>query len=178
MAQIGAAAGGAGARRRRVSAEGLPTVASRFIPLALTPAPISGRFDPAAVEQGKTVAVSLKLESSLTLPGAMVAILEGLPPRARAVPVEIRQGVERVEFQVDAPATTPVGAYDTLACRLTGRIAGREVSYRLGQGGSLKVYAPGAMTTDAGGKPLSPLDALRIKERGARDKGPAEGKSP
>ena len=38
--------------------------------------------------------------------------------------------------------------------------------YRVGRGGVLKVVAPGALTRDANGKPLSPLEALRRKERG------------
>jgi hypothetical protein len=97
--------------------------------------------------------------------GTFTAKLDGLPPRAAAQPVEVRGGAKRVEFAVTADATTPAGAHDALVCELAGTVGGQKVVYRVGRGGVLKVDAPGAVKTDAAGKPLSPLDALRQQEK-------------
>jgi hypothetical protein len=110
--------------------------------------------------------VTCTLEPAWPLAGSAVATLEGLPPRAEAASVEVAPGARRVEFRVTIAATTPAGEHDTLSCRLTATVGGRAVVYRVGWGGQLKVYPPGALTTDADGKPLSPLDALRLKVRG------------
>jgi hypothetical protein len=169
MAQLNpqAAGGAGGRRRRRASVEGLPQVASRFVPLVLTPPPVSGRFTPAAAQQGKTVTVTCTLEPGSPLPGTMAATLEGLPPRAEARPVELAPATHRIDFQVKTAPTTPLGEHDTLLCRLTGKVGGRTIVYRVGRGGRIKVNPPGALTTGDDGKPLSPLDALRLRERAA-----------
>jgi hypothetical protein len=163
MAQLNPQA--AGGRRRRASVEGFPQVVSRFVPLGLTRAPVSGRFTPAAAEAGKTVTVTCTLEPGSPLPGTMAATLEGLPPRAEAKPVEVAPATHRIEFQVRIAPTTPVGEHHTLLCRLTGKVGGRTIVYQVGRGGRIKVNPPGALTTGDDGKPLSPLDALRLRER-------------
>jgi hypothetical protein len=179
MAQINATAGsGQGARRRRESAESLPSVASRLVPLELKPSPVVGRFEPASVEQGKTVTLACTLEPATAITGPMTATLEGLPPRAAAAPVAVAPGSGRVLFSVIIGATTPVGEYETLACRLTGEVEGREVAYRVGRGGRLKVHMPGALMTGPGGRPLSALDALRLWERAAGGRPPDRGPKP
>ena len=162
-----AATGAGGGRRRRAPVEGAPQVASRFVPIELSPSSISGRFEPAAAEQGRTVVVACALESTSPLPVSMVATLEGLPPRASAGPVEVTPGLRRVEFAVTVSPTTPVGEHDSLACLLTGEVAGQVVIYRVGRGGILKVVAPRTLAVDAQGKAISPLEALRRKEREA-----------
>ncbi len=129
-------------------------------------APVSGRLEAVAVEQGKTVTVICTLEPVWPPGSAAVATLEGLPPRAEAAPVEVAPGARRVEFRVAVATTTPAGEHETLSCRLTSKVGGREFAYRIGRGGQLKVYPPGLLTTGADGKPLSPLDALRLKLRG------------
>ena len=64
-------------------------------------------------------------------------------------------------------ATTPPGSHHrSLVCELSGhRERARSVVYRLGRGAALKIDAPGAVKTDASGKPLSPLDALRLEQK-------------
>jgi hypothetical protein len=169
---------GAGGRRRRVSVEGLPTVCAPFVPLEVSPAKVLGRLTPSATEQGKTVTVTCSIESDSPLLSKLTATLEGLPPRAKAEPVEVRPGTRRFEFQVSVAPTTPVGEHDSLVCRLDGQVQGRAVVYRVGRGGLLKVNPPGVAPTGADGKPLSPLDALRLKERGAPGARPSVEKSP
>lgn len=165
-------AGGGTGRRRRVSVEGAPQVSSPLVPIELSRPGFSGRFEPSAAEQGQSVVVACALELTSPLPGPMVATLEGLPPRASSKPVEVKPGQSRVEFSVTVAATTPAGEHDTLACRLTGSIAGQAVAYRVGRGGTLKIVAPGTLVLDTDGKPLSPLEALRRKERGLAGRKP------
>jgi hypothetical protein len=156
-------------RRRKAPAEGLPLVASAFVPLELARAPLSGVFTPAASEQGGHVKVTCRIDGISPFERPMIAALEGLPPRATAEPVEISAGARQVEFRVAVAPTTPLGEFDSLECRLSGEIGGHAVLYRVGRGGRLKVSAPGALAIDAEGKPLSPLDALRQRERAAAD---------
>ena len=108
--------------------------------------------------------VACSIESDSPILSTMTATLEGLPPRAKAEPVEVRPGTRRFEFQVSVAPTTPVGEHDSLVCRLDRNVQGRAVVYRVGRGGLLKVNPPGVAAIGADGKPLSPLDALRLKE--------------
>jgi hypothetical protein len=167
MNQLAAAGGGGGAggRRRRPQAEGMPQVSSEFVSLDLVPARFGARFVPVAIEQGKSAVVVCELERATELPANTVATLEGLPPRSTAEPVKLRQGAGRIEFTVMVGATTTIGEHDSLICALTTEIEGRSVSYHVGRGGKLKVSAPGAIALGEDGKPLSPLEALRRKEK-------------
>ncbi|WP_439624524.1 pre-peptidase C-terminal domain-containing protein [Gemmata sp.] len=154
----------AGRGRRRKAIEGFTPVASEMRAVTLAAPPVKGAFAPAVAEQGKAVKVVLALEGPVPA-GTFTARLDGLPPRAAAQPVEVRVGAKQVEFAVTVDATTPVGAHDALVCELAGTVGGQKVVYRVGRGGVLKVDAPGAVKTDAAGKPLSPLDALRQQEK-------------
>jgi hypothetical protein len=171
MTQLDPQAGGR--RRRRSPVEGLPQVASRFVPIDLTSAPFAGRFASVACEQGKAVTVTCSLDPGLPPGRAMMATLEGLPPRAEALPVDVRPGARSVEFKVSLAPDTPVGEHETLLCQLSDEVGGRAVIYRVGRGGRLAVTPPGGIVAGADGRPLSPLDALRLKERG--EKKPAKG---
>ncbi len=165
-------------RRRRAPVEGLPTVCAPFVPLEVSRATVHGRLTPAATEQGKTVTVACSIESDSPLLSKMTATLEGLPPRAKAEPVEIQPGTRRFEFQVAVAATTPAGEHDSLVCRLDSAVSGRAVVYRVGRGGLLKVNPPGVAPAGPDGKPLSPLDALRLKELGVTGARPSVKTSP
>jgi hypothetical protein len=165
MAQLDTAAG---TRRRKPPAVGMPDVASRFVPLSLTAAPISGRFTPVAAEQGKSVVLICTLETGSQFPGAMEATLEGLPPRATAQPVQVAPGSPRIEFRVEVASSTTVGVFDTLVCRLAGKAGGQAVVYRVGRRGLIRIVPAGAFASSSGQYPLSALEALRLKERAAK----------
>lgn len=161
-----AGAGGAGGRgRRRRSAEGLPPVASNVVPLAVAAAPVKGAFKPAAGEQGKAAAVVCTLDLPAGLAGPFTAKLDGLPPRTVAPLVEVPAGAKQVTFAVAVDKDTPPTPYPSLVCELAGEAGGRKVVYRVGRGGVLTVNPPGGGKTDAAGKPLSPLEALRHAEK-------------
>ena len=159
------AAGGTQGGRRRMPVDAAPQVASKFVPIELSASTISGRFAPSTVEQGKTVVVALELDVVSPFVGSLEARLEGLPPRASSRPIKMVPGMRRLEFPVAVAATTPVGEFGSLLCRISGEINGQVFVYHLGRGGALKVVAAGALTLDADGKPLRPLEALRRKER-------------
>lgn len=156
--------GTGGGRRPRRSAEGFTPVASEALLVKVAEPPLKGAIAPAAGEQGKTVKVVCKLEGA-ALPGTYTAKLDGLPPRATAKPVEVKGDAKAVEFVVTLDPATPAGEHRSLVCAFEGTVGGNKVVYRLGRDGVLKVDAPGAVKTDAGGKPLSPLDALRLEQK-------------
>jgi hypothetical protein len=155
---------GMGRRPRRV-AEGVIPVSSELVAVRVAESPVKGKFLPAAAEQGKAVKVVCELDSPAPRSGAFTAKLDGLPPRATAEPVRVTADAKRVEFTIAVDATTPPGAHPSLVCELAGEVGGQKVVYRVGRGGVLSVNTPGSVKTDASGKPLSPLDALRQSEK-------------
>jgi hypothetical protein len=160
------AAGMATASRRRKSLSDMPIpVASEAIPLKVVEPLVKGRFAPAWGEQGKSVKLVCQLEGSAPDADAVVANLEGLPPRATAAPVKVKRGARQIEFQVAIDATTPTGESRSLVCTLTRSVDGHKVMNHVGRGGRLKVEAAGTVMTDKKGNPLSPLDALRQQQK-------------
>jgi hypothetical protein len=77
----------------------------------------------------------------------------------------VKSGAKEIEFLVTVDATTPPGAHASLVCELSGTVEGQKVVYRIGRVGTLRIDAPGGVKTDASGKPLSPLDALRLEQK-------------
>jgi hypothetical protein len=163
-AAAGMMMGGAGRRGRRGSSGSVPT-ASELVAMQVTEAPVKGELPLTGAEQGKTVKVICKFESAKPLPAGFTAKLDGLPPRTTAEAVTLKADPKQVEFTVAVAATTPPGAHNSLVCELTGTIDGQKVVYRIGRGGILKVDLPGAVKTDANGKVLSPLEALRLEQK-------------
>jgi hypothetical protein len=159
-------------RRRRRMTEGVLPVSSQLLAVKVAVPPLKGRFLSAAAEQGKAVNVTCQLDFAASLPGPFTAKLVGLPPRATAEPVELKPGAKQVEFRVAVDASTPTGEHPSLVCELAGRVGEQRVVYRVGRGGTFVVHAPGAIKTDASGKPLSPLDALRRSEQKEKTKKP------
>jgi hypothetical protein len=177
MAQLDPAAGGGTATRRRgAAAESGPQVSSSFVTLEVAKAAISGRIAPTSIETGKGGSVTCILETGQPISGGAVATLEGLPPRATAKPVTVACGARQIAVEVCVHQTTPVGEYPSLVCRLDGTIEGQHVVYRVGRGGLLEVHAPGQGMTGPDGKPLSPLELLRVKAGQVSEKAPRPGK--
>ena len=171
-APMGMGMGVGGGRRPRRSAEGVPPVASEVIAVKVAKPALSGQFAPAACEQGKTVKIVCKFGAAIPAGSEFTAKLDGLPPRATAQPIAVKPGMKEVEFVVTIDAATPPGDHRSLVCELAGTVGSEKVVYRLGRGGALKVDAPGAVKTDANGKPLSPLDALRQEQKKDEPKKP------
>lgn len=163
MNGLGTGGGQPGGRRTRGRAAELPPVASELTPITVAAATITGKFPAAAGEQGKTVAVVCQFDAPLA--HAFTARLDGLPPRVTARPVEVKAGAKAVEFAVSIDPTAPPGTTPSLVCELAGAVGGQKVVYRVGRGGALRVDVPGGVKTGADGKPLSPLDALRLEQK-------------
>lgn len=155
--------GTGGPRRPRKTIEGFVAVSSELVPVRTAAPPVSGTFAPVAAEQGQKVKVVCKFAAPLAADFA--AKLDGLPPRATAPALDLKAGAKEVVFEVSVDPTSPVGLHDALILELAGTAGGRKVVYRVGRGAALKVDAPGAVKTDATGKPLSPLEALRQQEK-------------
>jgi hypothetical protein len=149
-------------RRPRKAIEGFTAVSSELVPVSTAAPPVSGTFAPVAAEQGQKVKVVCKFAAPLA--ANFAAKLDGLPPRATAQPLELKAGAKEAVFEVSVDPTSPVGTHDALILELAGAAGGRKVVYRVGRGAALKVDAPGAVKTDAAGRPLSPLEALRQQE--------------
>jgi hypothetical protein len=156
---------GMAGRRQRRAAEGTIPVSSEAIALKVAEPLVKGRFAPAAGEQGKSVTVLCHLETATLLADTLIAKLDGLPPRATAQPVEVKGNANQVEFKVTLDPTTPPGEHRSLVCELTGTVGGNKVVTRVGRGGSLRVDVAGSVKTNAAGKPLSALDALRQEQK-------------
>jgi hypothetical protein len=140
-------------------------VASQLLTVKVAAPPLTGRFQAAAAEQGKVVKLVCQFDSAMPFSETFTARLDGLPPRATAKAVELKPGAKQVEFTIAIDATTPPGESSALVCELVGRDGEQKVVYRVGRGGVLAVHPPGAVKSDASGKALSPLDALRRSEK-------------
>ncbi|WP_373653360.1 PPC domain-containing protein [Schlesneria sp. DSM 10557] len=136
-------------------------VSSQLIDLDITRSPVSGTIGRVAGEQGTTLLVTCSIERNGELPHRLIATLEGLPNRVHVEPVQVDSQAKQVTFSVKLDPTAPVGEFDSLVCRLTGTRDGQSASFNLGRGGLLKIVPPGGLVTDAEGRPLSPLEALR-----------------
>lgn len=156
---------GGGMRRSGSASPDAPPVASELVSLRLSDAVVRGSFAPVCVEQGREVRVMCDINAKTPLPTTFQAMLVGLPPRAIAEPVTVRQVDRRIEFRVTVAPTTPLGEVSSLVCELAGNMDGQPVVYRVGRGGSMKIDPPGGTKVDADGRPLSPLDALRIQSK-------------
>jgi hypothetical protein len=152
-----------GRRRSRKAPAEFQPVAAPLVSIRVAKPPVKGKFDLVAVEQGKSVPVTCRLDRPA--PSGFTAKLDGLPPRAKAEPVEVKTGDRAVTFAVTVDPTTPPGSPPSLVCELAGEMGGRKVVYRVGRGGVFTVNVPGGVKTDATGKPLSPLEALRLSEK-------------
>lgn len=153
--------GGGRGRRRGVNSD--CAVSSQLVRLKLSQSPVSGKMGSIATEQGATLKVVCSIERhvDLAIPETLMATLEGLPNRVVAEPVKISATDRQVEFAIQFDKTAPVGTYDSIVCRLSGKIDGHEVSYCIGRGSRLQIQPVGTLIKDEKGRPLSPLEVLR-----------------
>ena len=157
--------------RRGKKANDVP-VASQLVDLSIGDSPVTGTIGRVAAEQGTTVQVVCSIERSGTVPDELEATLEGLPNRVQADPVQIGARDSAAKFQIRFDSTAPIGEFNSLVCRLSGKIKGQVVSYSVGRGGILTITSPGGLLTDAQGRPLTKLDALRQTQSAAPSKNP------
>jgi pre-peptidase len=156
---------GGGMRWSRRPVDGQPPVASEVIAVRVATPAITGTFAACAAEQGKSIRITCRLNEAIPPGSAFTARLDGLPPRANAQPVDVKAGARELGFVASIDPTTPQGEHRSLVCELAGTVNGEKVVYRVGRGGVLRIDTPGAAKTDMNGKPLSPLETLRLEQR-------------
>jgi hypothetical protein len=154
-----------GRRRKGSNPEEMLPVASQAVAGKTISAPITGLFKTASCEQGKSTRIICDLKVENGFSGIFTAKLDGLPPRAKANPVEVNSTTKQIAFEVTIDPTTPLGEVKSLVCELAGTVNGQSIVLRVGRGGRLTVAAPGTLKLDANGQPLSPLDALRNQSK-------------
>ncbi len=139
-------------------------VASNLVDLTIAESPVTGALGTVVAEQGRPQQLLCSLKRQGDLPKTMTAILEGLPNRVTAESVSVNSDAESIRFELKPEDTSPTGTFSDLMVRLTGKIDGQEVSWRVGRGGVLKIEPSGMLVTDKDGKPLSRLDVLRRRK--------------
>lgn len=142
------------------------TVASRPVSLRLVASPVSGVILPQAGEQGSEAEVVCKNAFGGEFSGRWVATLEGLPNRVKAEPIAFEGRPERFAFAVKLEPDAPLGVFEDLVCRVTGRVGDDAVSYVVASGGKLSIAPAGKIVRDATGRPLSRLEILRRRQSG------------
>jgi hypothetical protein len=147
-----------GGRRTRVAST---PVASNLIHLSIATSPVSGSIGTVIAEQGTPRQLKCSLQVAGALPESLTAVLEGLPNRVTANEVRVDPKSGSVEFELKPESSCPVGEFPDLMVRLSGRMDDREVSWRIGRGGTLRIEAAGMLFTDDKGQPLSRLERLR-----------------
>ena len=148
-------------RGRRGKARNDIAVATQLVDLKIAESPVTGTIGRVSAEQDSTLEVICSVQRHGPVPDRLQAVLEGLPNRVKAEPVTLDANDSSVKFAIKLDSNAPIGQFDSLVCRLTGMINGQAISYSIGRGGVLKIASPGGLATDADGRPLSPLEALR-----------------
>jgi hypothetical protein len=147
------------------------SVATEIVPLTIAKAPVAGEIGEVYLEAGGTMLVNIPVTISGPLPQRLKATLEGLPNRVLADAVEIDGTFASIQFQLRAEADVPPGRTTTVICRLAGEVSGRPVAYLLGRGAAVTVVPKGELQFGPDGRPLSPLDRLRLGDQSATKSG-------
>ncbi len=140
-------------------------ISSNLVQLQLESWQITGKLGTTMGEQGKSLSMQCQLSAPFDLPGLWEATLEGLPNRTNAPPVNITSKGTRVEFQVHLDEDAPIGTYQGIACRFTGRVAGETVSCVVSRHGKIQIENAGSLVKDPSGRPLTRLEVLRTQNR-------------
>ena len=148
-------------RGRRGKARNDIAIATQLVDLIIAESPVTGKIGRVSAEQGSLLEVVCSIDRHGAVPDRLEAVLEGLPNRVETKPVTLGPNDSCVKFTINLDSTAPIGQFSSLVCRLTGVVDGQAISFCIGRGGVLKIEPPGGLVTDADGRPLSPLEALR-----------------
>lgn len=143
-------------------------VCSSIQTLDIVSNPALGRLDPIALEAGESREVTLEIELESPFDGPFEARLEGLPSRFQSMAVSLQASQRKTSLRIESPEDAPLGRFDSIYVRLSGKKNGHEVSHCICRGTVLVVAAKGQLVKDSQGRPLSPLDALRQKSKANR----------
>lgn len=143
-------------------------VCSSIQSLDIVANPAKGHLEPIAMESGEHREVVCEIELDPPFDGPFEARIEGLPNRIESSPVGMQASDRKILFRIVAPEDAPLGRFDSVYVRLSGKRNGQDVSYCICRSTGLVVAQKGQLVKDDLGRPLSPLDALRQKSKGKR----------
>jgi hypothetical protein len=143
-------------------------VCSSIRSLDIVANPAKGHLEPIALESGEHREVVCEVELDPPFDGPFQARIEGLPNRIECSPVEMQASDRRICFRIKAPEDAPLGRFDSVYVRLSGKRNGQDVSYCICRSTGLVIAQKGQLVKDSQGRPLSPLDALRQKSKASR----------
>ena len=181
---------GAGAGGRRGFRGGRLTVSSQFAKLTVAPQFLTFKFTPVSVEQGKEVALAVKVDKAVDFPGEAKVTLVGLPNKVTTEPATITKDTTDLVFRLKTDPASPAGETKTLFCQVVVTQDGEPIVHNLGFG-RLRIDAPlpqkknapasakpavASAKPEAPEKPLSRLEKLRLESQ-ERAKAAAAGLS-
>ena len=115
---------------------------SGLVPVCVAPPYLAMKIDMAAIEQGKGGEVVATLEHSQPFEGKARVILQGLPAKAEAAPVEITKDQTEIHFAVTTTGETPAGQHKQLFATVEIPEAGTLIPHSVGHGGVLRIDPP------------------------------------
>ena len=163
---------------------------SGLIPVRVAAPYLAMKIEMAAIEQGKAGEVICKLEHSQPFEGKARVVLQGLPAKAEAAPVEITKDQTELHFAVTTTGETPGGQHKQLFAYVEIPEAGTIIPHNVGHGGVLRIDPPppapatpppaaevaaaapaaAAPAPEPAAKPLSRLEKLRLEAKQALKK--------
>ena len=181
---------GAGAGGRRGSRGGRLTVSSQLAKLTVAPQFLTFKFTPVSVEQGKDVALAVKVNKAVDFPGEAKVTLVGLPNKVTTEPATITKDTTDLVFHLKTDPSSPAGETKSLFCQVVVTQDGEPIVHNLGSG-RLRIDAPlpqkkdapatakpevASAKPEAPAKPLTRLEKLRLESQ-ERAKAAAAGLS-
>ncbi|HET6246473.1 MAG TPA: pre-peptidase C-terminal domain-containing protein [Tepidisphaeraceae bacterium] len=117
-------------------------VSSELIDLEIAAPYVLASTQMTAAEQGKTAAVSFKLDQKIPFDGKAKAKLLGLPANVTAEEIEVSSADKLASFPITLTDKAPPGNHPGLFCQLTIMKNGEPIVHNIGQGGTLRIDKP------------------------------------
>ena len=170
---------GAGGGGRRGFRGGRLTVSSQLAKLTVAPQFLTFKFTPVSVEQGKEIALAVKVTKAVDFPGDAKVTLVGLPNKVTTEPATITKESTDLVFRLKTDPASPAGETKSLFCQVVVTQDGEPIVHNLGFG-RLRIDAPlppkknapastkpvvASATPEAPAKPLSRLEKLRLESQ-------------
>ncbi len=155
---------GMGMRSRRRVTVSLTNVCTSLHSLTVCDSPAHGTIDSVSAERGSSVELVCRLDLRDSIPENLVATLEDLPNRVHVESIQVKRTDNLVKFHLNIEDDAPIGTVDSVVCRLSGTLDNQHVSYCVARNTKLIIAAPGASQKDESGRPLSRLEALRLRK--------------
>lgn len=115
---------------------------SSLFPVRVAPPYFAMKLEMAAIEQGQSGEIVGKIEHHKPFEGKAKLVLQGLPAKVEAAPVEITKDDSEVHFKIITTPETPTGQHKQLFCYAEVPEAGTIIPHNVGHGGVLRVDAP------------------------------------